>query len=78
MGELAKASESPSLADISPRELEVLKLLGLGQSNKEVAGALNISVKTVDVHRANIMRKLNLRTYGDLIHFAIRRRIIEI
>jgi DNA-binding NarL/FixJ family response regulator len=78
MGELAKASESPSLADISPRELEVLKLLALGQSNKEVAGALNISVKTVDVHRANIMRKLNLRTYGDLIHFAIRRRIIEI
>jgi two-component system response regulator NreC len=78
IGQLAKANEARSPADISPRELEVLKLLALGRSNKEVAAVLNISVKTVDVHRANIMRKLNLRSYSDLIHFAIRRQIIDI
>jgi DNA-binding NarL/FixJ family response regulator len=79
IGHLAKASApGPSPGDVTPRELEVLKLLALGRSNKEVATALDISVKTVDAHRANIMRKLNLRTYSDLIQFAIRRQIIEI
>jgi DNA-binding NarL/FixJ family response regulator len=79
IGHLAKTNEpGPSPADLSPRELEVLKLLALGQSNKEVAAALEISVKTVDAHRSSIMRKLNLRTYSDLIQFAIRQQIIEI
>ncbi len=68
----------PSPSDISPRELEVLKLLALGRSNKEVATALDLSVKTVDAHRTNIMRKLNFRTYSDLIQFAIRHQIIAI
>jgi two-component system, NarL family, response regulator NreC len=76
---LAKSSSpGPSVRDVTPRELEVLKLLALGRSNKEVAAALNISVKTVDVHRSNIMRKLNLGRYSDLIQFAIRQQIIDI
>ena len=79
IGQLAKAStKEASLGDVTARELEVLKLLALGRSNKEVATALDIIVKTVDVHRANIMRKLKLRTYSDLIQFAIRRQIINI
>jgi DNA-binding NarL/FixJ family response regulator len=79
IGHLAKTHEpGPSAADLSPREREVLKLLALGQSNKEVGAGLEISVKTVDAHRSSIMRKLNLRTYSDLIKFAIRRQIIEI
>ena len=79
IGHLAKTKEpGPSAGDLSPRELEVLKLLALGQSNKEVAAALEISAKTVDAHRSSIMRKLNLGTYSDLIQFAIRRKIIEI
>lgn len=63
---------------MSRRELEVLKLLALGQSNKEVAAALGISTKTVDAHRSNIMRKLSLRTFSDLIQFAIRHKIINL
>src|ERR1700688_2372277 len=79
IGQLAKTStQGASPGDVTARELEVLTLLALGRSNKEVATALDISVKTVDVHRANIMRKLKLRTYSDLIQFAIRRQIINI
>ena len=79
IGQLAKTSaREPSPADISRRELEVLALLALGRSNKEVAAALDLSVKTVDAHRSNIMRKLNLRTYSDLIRFAIRHQIIHL
>jgi DNA-binding NarL/FixJ family response regulator len=79
IGHLAKTSTpGPSPHDVTTRELEVLKLLALGKSNKEVAAALDISVKTVDAHRSNIMRKLNLRTYSDLIQFAIRHQIIDI
>jgi len=79
LGQLTKTSVPvPSCDDITPRELEVLKLLALGRGNKEVAVSLGISVKTVDVHRANIMHKLNLSTYSDLIQFAIRHKIIEI
>lgn len=79
IGQLAKTkAREPSPADISPRELEVLKSLALGHSNKEIATALGLSVKTVDAHRSNIMRKLNFRTYSDLIQFAIRNQIIEL
>jgi DNA-binding NarL/FixJ family response regulator len=79
LAQLAKTSgRGPSPGDLTPRELEVLGLLALGRSNKEVAAALDISVKTVDAHRASVMRKLNLDTYSDLIQFAIRNRIIEL
>ena len=79
LGQLVKTSRpGPSPSDVTPRELDVLKLLALGRSNKEAAAALDVSVKTVDVHRASIMRKLHLRTYSDLIQFAIRHQIIEI
>jgi DNA-binding NarL/FixJ family response regulator len=79
IGHLAKTSvPGPSPGNVTARELEVLKLLAWGRSNKEVAAALDISVKTVDAHRSNIMRKLNLRTYSDLIQFAIRHQIIDL
>ena len=79
LGQMVKTSHpGPSPSDVTPRELDVLKLLALGRSNKEVATALDVSVKTVDAHRASIMRKLHLRTYSDLIQFAIRHQIIEI
>lgn len=79
IGHLAKTSTpGPSKGNVTPRELEVLKLLALGRTNKEVATALEISAKTVDAHRSNIMRKLNLRSYSDLIQYAIRHQIIDI
>ena len=61
---------------LSAREREVIQLLAEGKSNKEVATLLNLSVKTVQTHRANIMRKLNLHSLGQLIHYAIRNGII--
>ncbi len=61
---------------LSGREREVIQLLAEGKSNKEVATLLNLSVKTVQTHRANIMRKLNLHSLGQLIHYAIRNGII--
>ena len=79
VGHLAKTNTSgPSASDLTPREIEVIKRLAEGRSNKEVATALDISIKTVDAHRTNIMRKLNLNTFSDLIYFAIRHKIIEI
>ncbi len=62
---------------LSAREREIIQLLAEGKGNKEVAASLNISVKTVETHRSNIMRKLNLHSIGDLTRYAIRNRIIE-
>jgi DNA-binding NarL/FixJ family response regulator len=79
LGHLVKTTmPGPSPGDLTPRELEVVKLLAQGRSNKEIATALQISVKTVDAHRTNIMRKLKLNTYSDLIYFAIRNKLVEI
>ena len=62
---------------LTPREREVVRLLTKGKSNKEVASALKISVKTVEAHRANIMHKLNLPSFAELVHYAIRTGIVE-
>ena len=62
---------------LTPREREVIQLLAEGKSTKEAAAALSISVKTAETHRNNLMRKLNLHSVSDLIHFAIRNRIVE-
>lgn len=65
------------MAGLSPREREVVQLLAEGKANKEVAAALGISVKTVETHRAAIMRKLRLESFADLVRYAIRQRIIS-
>lgn len=61
---------------LTARERELLQLLAEGKSNKEAASALGISVKTVETHRANIMRKLNLHSISELVRYAIRNRIV--
>jgi DNA-binding NarL/FixJ family response regulator len=62
---------------LTPREQQTVKLLAEGQSNKEVAATLAISVKTVETHRAAIMRKLGFGSFSELVRFAIRQRIVE-
>jgi DNA-binding NarL/FixJ family response regulator len=62
---------------LTPRQLEIIQLLAEGRSNKEVATILNISVKTAETHRANIMLKLDLHSITDLVHYAIRNEIIH-
>lgn len=67
----ADAERRPQAPPISNRERQVLRMLALGQSNKEIATALEISVKTVEVHKANAMRKLDLRGRTDIVRFAM-------
>jgi DNA-binding NarL/FixJ family response regulator len=62
---------------LTPREREIVQFLAEGKSNKEVAGALGISVHTVETHRSNIMRKLDLRSMSELVRYAIREHIIQ-
>jgi two-component system, NarL family, response regulator NreC len=63
---------------LTDREKQVLRLVALGQSNKEVAEELGISVKTAMTHREHLMEKLNLRNRTDLIKFAIRKGVIRV
>ncbi len=64
--------------DLSVREREVLKLLAEGYSNKEISDMLMISVKTVETHRANIMRKNNFKNITELVLYAARNHLIEL
>lgn len=66
-----------SAGPISPREREIVQLVAEGKSNKEIAAALEISVKTVETHRAHIMAKLALHSIPELVRYAIRNHIIE-
>jgi DNA-binding NarL/FixJ family response regulator len=67
--------DSGSFSPLSPRERQVLKLIADGRHNKEIADYLNMSIKTVEGHRQNIMQKLNLHTVAELTKFAIREGI---
>jgi two-component system, NarL family, response regulator NreC len=62
---------------LSDREREILVLLAEGVSLKEIAGQLNLSVKTVDAHKYNLMRKLDVHDRTGLIRYAIRTKLIE-
>jgi DNA-binding NarL/FixJ family response regulator len=62
---------------LTPRETEVLKLLAAGRSAQQIAEALCISIKTVETHRSNIMKKLDLQNLADLTRYAIRSGLIE-
>ena len=59
----------------TPREVEVIRLLAEGKSNKEIAALLGITVRTVETHRAKIMLKLGLHSLAELIHYAVRHGI---
>jgi len=75
----AEADDGPMIYDeLTPREREVLILIADGLTNPEIAEQLVISVKTVDRHRENIMRKLNLHSRIDLVKYAIRKGLIDL
>lgn len=61
---------------LTPREREVLQLVASGNSLKEIAGKLNVAIRTVVFHKANIMEKLGLRTTAELTRYAIRHRLV--
>jgi two-component system, NarL family, response regulator NreC len=63
---------------LTPRELEVLKLIAQGNSVKEVAQMLSLSVKTVEAHKFNLMRKLDIHNKAQLVIYAIQKKILEL
>jgi len=66
------------LPNLTPREREVVQLLAEGRSTKEVASHLDLSVKTAETHRSNIMRKLGLHSVSELVLYAVRNSIIQV
>jgi DNA-binding NarL/FixJ family response regulator len=62
---------------LSDREIQVLRLVAQGATSREAAQALSISVKTVEAHRARIMRKLGIHSIVELVHYAIREKIVK-
>jgi two-component system, NarL family, response regulator NreC len=63
---------------LTPREREVLKLLADGHPTKEIAARLDLSVKTADVHKTNLMRKLDIHDRAGLVKYAIQRKLIRV
>lgn len=72
-----KPLKGETLRRLTARETQVLQLLAEGRTNKEAAGELDISVKTVETHRTNIMRKLDVHSVVDLVRYAIKNEIIQ-
>jgi two-component system, NarL family, response regulator NreC len=75
--QLQQRGEEDSYELLTTREREILQLLAEGKSNKDVANLLNVSIYTVETHRAHILQKLGLHTVPDLILYAVRKGIIH-
>lgn len=76
---VAKKSQNRSSLDtLSTRELQVLRRLALGHTNREVAEVYCISVKTVDTYRYRLLKKLNLRNNAELVRFATKNKLVEL
>ncbi|MEW5986150.1 MAG: response regulator transcription factor [Chloroflexota bacterium] len=78
VGRVGPAERPAVYEELTQRETEVLTLIAQGLTNPEIAERLVISVKTVDRHRENIMRKLNLHSRVELVKYAIRTGLIEV
>ena len=65
---------APRIASLTPRELEVLDQMVAGKKNRQIAEQLGISTKTLDIHRANIMRKMQTKTVADLVRWRLMER----
>ncbi|MEL7144929.1 MAG: response regulator transcription factor [Bacteroidota bacterium] len=68
---------NPLVNELSARETEIIKLVAQGMSNKEIGESLFISHRTVDTHRTNLMKKLNIHNIAGLIRFAFQNKLVE-
>jgi DNA-binding NarL/FixJ family response regulator len=75
---LAKNTEHIEQEELTPREREIVKLIAEGHTNQQIAGLLHRSVKTIESHRANILRKLGIHDSTGLVKYAVRKKLIEI
>ena len=74
-GEAQKELTGPA---VSPREREIVQLLAEGKSTKEAAFILELSIKTVETHRSNVMRKLGIHSVSELVLYAVRNNIVQV
>ena len=75
---LIKESDAPPFSDLSAREKEVLQMIAEGNTTKEIASALFVSVKTIESHRKRVMDKLNIHSIAGLTKYAIREGITQL
>ena len=76
--ELQAGPEAEPYEPLTPREREVLQLVAEGRANKQIASILGIAVRTVEAHRASIMRKLNISDQASLVRYAVRKGVVPI
>ncbi|KGE72221.1 response regulator [Spirochaeta lutea] len=69
---------APAFLELTPREREVLNLLVRGNTSKEIAGIINVSTKTVEAHRKQIMTKTNSRSIAELVLYAVRNNLVQV
>ena len=74
---LKNSDMAPESSSLTPREREIVQLIAEGKINKQIAHLLNLSVKTVETHRASVMHKLKLHTSAELVRYAVRNNIIQ-
>jgi DNA-binding NarL/FixJ family response regulator len=72
----APADDDENFGKLTQREKQILQLIAQGNSNKEIAGLLNLSVNTISVHRANLMEALNIHRTAELVLYAIRKGLV--
>src|SRR4029077_18344968 len=77
-GQNGTSRRPPKVPTPTPREREVIQLVAEGKSSKEVASVLNLSTKTAETHRSNIMRKLGFHSIRDIVVYAIQNNIIQV
>ena len=65
-------------SNLTPREREVVKMIAEGNSAREIASLLGLSVKTIEAHRFNLMRKLDIHNRAQLVTYAIRKKIVNL
>ncbi len=76
-GQEGEAEDALGWGDLTAREREVVQLVAEGRSSREVAAELHISVKTVESHRTNVMRKLRIRSVSQLVRYAVRNGLVQ-
>ncbi len=75
---LDKTVENTDQEELTPREREIVKLIAEGYTNQQIADLLHRSVKTIESHRSNILRKLDIHDSIELVKYAVRKKLIEI
>ena len=69
-------TETKAEPSLTPRQVEILRLIAMGKSSKEIANSLNLSVKTVDSHRTNLMHMLDIHEITGLVRYALRQGLL--